>query len=88
MPSLSGLFKKGDKVSPTTLLSLTPAGKGTAENMNESGIKLYILDTLSQKGAMTINGLARELQVPINTVGVAVRQLIDSSMINPVGGQG
>jgi len=85
--SLSGLFQRGEKISSNTLVSLTPAGKGTAERMDESGLKLYILDTLSQNGQMTVNGLSRELQVSPKTVGVAVRQLVDSKMVSPVGGQ-
>ena len=74
----------GDK-SKNSSIGLTEAGKRRAENIGSGGVEWLALAKLSEKSPMSINELAREIELPSRETKAIVDGLKRKGFVRLVG---
>ena len=74
----------GDKAKNASI-GLTESGKRRAENIASGGVEWLLLAKLAEKSPMSVNELAREIELPPKETDMLVQRLKKRGFIRFVG---
>ena len=83
--NLGNIFRH--KVSATTTVSLTEAGKAMAEKYLSRGPTFKVLSALAERSPMTVSELAMETEIELSEAKTRINTLIKQGMVRATGNE-